>query len=239
MLEDIFVRFSLIILVAVGISAIMKIFKQPLIIGYIITGVITGPYFFDLLKTNEAVGIFPKIGIVLLLFTVGLHLNPKVIKEVGKVSLITGIGQVVFTSIIGYFIGIALGFSVVTSLYLSVALTFSSTIIIMKILTDKGDIGSVYGKIAIGFLIIQDLIAVLIHITISSMSSTNGILPIFARTFFSEIVLIGFFFLVSFYLLNPLMKFIARSQEFLFLFSISWALALASLAGPGVGPATR
>ncbi|MFH1325666.1 MAG: cation:proton antiporter family protein [archaeon] len=229
MLEDIFVRLSLIIIVAVGVSAVMKILKQPLIIGHIITGIIVGPYFFDLLRTNESVGTFSKLGVALLLFTVGLHLNPKVIKEVGKVSLVTGVGQVIFTSVIGYLIGIGLGFSFITSIYLSIAMTFSSTIIIMKLLTDKGDIDTVYGKIAIGFLIVQDLIAVLIHVTVSSMSGHNGVLSVFTRTLFNEVIVIGFFFLVSFYLLNPLMKFIAKSQEFLLLFSIGWALALASI----------
>src|SRR3989338_948277 len=152
-LDSIFLNISLIIIIAMVVAAIMRILKQPLIMGYIITGIIVGPYFFNLLSASDAVGTFSQIGVALLLFTVGLHLNPKVIKEVGKASLITGIGQVLFTTVIGYFIALALGFSSITAIYIAIAISFSSTIIIMKLLTDKGDIDTIYGKIAVGFLI--------------------------------------------------------------------------------------
>ena len=100
MVEELFIKLSLIIVIAVGVSAVMKLLKQPLIIGYIFTGIIVGPLFFNLIGTeNEIMSTFAKVGVALLLFTVGLHLNPKIIKEVGKVSLITGIGQVIFTSV--------------------------------------------------------------------------------------------------------------------------------------------
>ncbi|MDP2672883.1 MAG: cation:proton antiporter, partial [Nanoarchaeota archaeon] len=109
----------------------MRILKQPLIVGYILSGILLGPILFNMLPNTETLQIFSQFGIAFLLFIVGLYLNPKTIKEVGKISLITGIGQVVFTALIGYFIGIWLGFSPIISLYIAVALTFSSTIIIM------------------------------------------------------------------------------------------------------------
>src|SRR3989338_7523946 len=100
----------------------MKLLKQPLIIGHIITGIIVGPLLFNIVRSEEVIAVFSQIGITLLLFIVGLTLSPKVIKEVGKVSLVTGLGQIIFTSLIGFLISRLLGFSVVVSLYISIAL---------------------------------------------------------------------------------------------------------------------
>ncbi len=229
MLESNFVNISLIILFAWGISAIMRILKQPLVIGYIFTGILVGPYFFNLIESSPSFNTFAQLGVALLLFTVGLHLNPKVIKEVGKVSLFTGIGQVIFTSVIGFLISKALGFSLVSSAYIAIALTFSSTIIIMKLLTDKGDLDSVYGKIAIGFLIVQDFIAVFALMFISSISTGDSSLTLIAATFVKGVIAVVILSLFGIYILPRVMKSIAKSQEFLFLFSLAWCLALASL----------
>lgn len=224
-----FIELSLIIILAVAISFIMRILRQPLIIGYIITGIIAGPYFFDLIKSSETITTFSQIGITFLLFIVGLSLNPKVIKEVGLVSLVTGVGQVIFTSIVGFLIGLLLGFSPIVSLYIAVALTFSSTIIITKILSDKGDTDTLYGKISIGFLIVQDLIAVIVLMVLSSMSSANSVSDLVIGTFSKGIFLLLGLFLISYFVLPKITRPIARSQEFLLLFSVGWCFAIASL----------
>ena len=229
MIESNFVNISLIILFAWGISAVMRIFRQPLVIGYIFTGILVGPYFFDLINSNSGFNTFAQLGLALLLFTVGLHLNPKVIREVGKASLITGIGQVIFTVLIGFSISKLLGFSLISSAYIAIALTFSSTIIIMKLLTDKGDLDSVYGKISIGFLIVQDFIAVFALMFISSISTGDSTLILIAATFIKGIIAVLVLSLFGVFVLPHLMKIIAKSQEFLFLFSLAWCLALASL----------
>src|SRR5690606_8117111 len=128
---------------------------------------------FNLTSSSGVLQIFSEIGIAILLFMVGIHLNPKIIKDVGKISLITGLGQVIFTSIIGFIILLALSFTFIESLYVAIALTFSSTIIIMKLLSDKGDMDSLYGRIAMGFLIVQDLVAMLL-LMIFSASGREG-----------------------------------------------------------------
>ncbi len=174
-------------------------------------------------------GIFAHIGIALLLFTVGLSLNPKMIKSVGKVSLITGLGQVVFTSGIGFLIAMALGFSTIVSIYIAVALTFSSTIIIMKLLSDKGDTDTLYGKIAIGFLLVQDLVVVLVLIVVASLSGGFSLSALAFGLIVKGVGLLGSVFVLSYYLLPKVIKIIAKSQEFLLLFSIGWCMALASL----------
>ena len=152
---NIFTEISIILIVTTIISLIMHSLRQPLVIGYILSGIVVGPYFLNILQSAEQVELFSKIGIVILLFIVGLGLNPLAIKEVGKVSFWAGIGQVVFTSIAGFLLAKGMGYETITSLYIAIALTFSSTIIVLKLLTDKGDLNKLYGKISIGILLIQ------------------------------------------------------------------------------------
>ncbi len=227
---DPFIEIGIIIVITTLLAGIMRLLKQPLIIAYIFAGIILGPYFLNIVRSIETITILSHIGVALILFIVGLGLTPKVIKEVGKISLITGIGQIIFTSLVGFSIGKLLGFSAIASLYVAIALTFSSTIIIMKLLSDKGDTGTLYGKIAIGFLIVQDLAAVLILMIVSSIPVGEFNFTTLAfETIFKGVGLLMLLFLAGIYVLPTITKFIAKSQEFLLLFSISWCLALASL----------
>ncbi len=224
-----FVQFGLIILVVFGVSIVMRLLKQPLIIGYILSGILVGPFFLNLIQGSEMLNVFSEMGIAFLLFIVGLHLSPKVLKHVGKISLVTGLGQILFTSLVGYFIGISLGFSVVTSIYIAIALTFSSTIIIMKLLSDKDNLEKLYGKISIGFLLVQDLVAILILIIVSSLASGAGAGNILFSTIIKGAVLVAVLIPISYYILPKLSDFFAKSQELLFIFAISWGLGLSLL----------
>ncbi len=229
MVQDIFINLSIIIILAVVISGIMRLLKQPLLIGYIITGILAGPLFLGLISSETIFDIFAKLGVALLLFMVGLHLNPKVIKEVGKVSLFTGLGQVIFTSIIGFLIAKTFGFSNIAAIYIAVALTFSSTIIIMKLLSDTKQIDSLHGKIAVGFLIVQDLVAIFALMIISSLSYNASLPGGIVATFFKGIIALIIIIFLTYFFFPKLTKSISNSQEFLFLFSIGWCLALSSL----------
>jgi Kef-type K+ transport system membrane component KefB len=170
-------------------------------------------------------------GIVFLLFIAGLSLNPRVLKSVGKVSLITGVGQVLFTTFIGFFIAKLLGFSDIAALYIAIALTFSSTIIIVKLLSDKGDPQVLYGRISVGFLIVQDVIAVLILMLISSSTGGFDFMSLSA-----ESILIGLGLLLSIALfgifgLPRITEIVAKSQELLLLVSIGWLMFLSVVFG--------
>lgn len=202
--------------------------------GYIVAGVLVGPHALNLLHSTEEIELFSKIGVATLLFIVGLSLNPDVGREVGKPSLYVGIGQVLFTSIIGYFLVLMLGFSSITSLYVAAALTFSSTIIILKLLADKGDIGKLYGKISVGMLLVQDLVATLILVVVTVWSSAEGVasgqvsLKIAMLLLWALTVGVALY-LISKYFLPHLTKWFAGNQELLFTFSLAWGLGLAAL----------
>lgn len=224
-----FIEISLILAVAALISAVMRMLKQPLIIGYIITGLIVGPYALDLVQNPDSLELFSQFGISLLLFIVGLNLSPRVIKEVGKVATITGVGQVVFTSTIGFILCILLGFTYIEGAYIAVALTFSSTIIVLKLLSDKGDLEKLYGKISVGFLLIQDIIATLILILISAFSLGSNISEVVFQLLWKGATITVILFLIIKFVFPLITKFFAKSQEFLFLFSIAWGMGLASI----------
>ena len=225
---EILVEIGIIIVITALIAGLMQFLRQPLIVGYILSGIVVGPYFLNIIHSTGTMDIFAHMGIALLLFIVGLNLNPKVIKEVGKVSSVTGIGQVIFTSLIGFFICKLFGFSTIISIYVAIALTFSSTIIIMKLLSDKDDMGTLYGKISMGFLIVQDLIAMLILMVISATPGEFNLTTLVIGTILKGLGLLVILSLIGIYILPSVTKAIARSQEFLLLFSVSWCLALAS-----------
>ncbi len=229
MIGGIFLELSLIIILAMIVSGIMRLLKQPLIIGYIITGILASPYFFELVRSTDTIAMFSQIGIAFLLFMVGLHLNPKVIMKFGKTSLLTGLIQVIFTSIIGFFIAAFFNFSLVESLYIAVAIAFSSTIIVMKLISDKGDLETLYGRISIGVLLVQDLIVIFMLMIISSMSNHVALTELIFSTILKGIGLLFLISLASIFILPRITNYIAKSQEFLFLFSIGWCFALAAL----------
>ena len=139
-METIFLQLAVILVVAFAISYVARLFKQPLILGYIIAGIILSPFLIKIGSSTEIIQTFSKFGIAFLLFIVGLHLNPKVLKEIGFASVGIGISQMIITFGVSFLVCLALGFNSVTSTYVGVALMFSSTIIAMKLLSDKKDL---------------------------------------------------------------------------------------------------
>lgn len=227
----IFFELSLLLVITTLVCIAMRFLKQPLVVGYILSGIIAGPYALNVLNARNELELFSKVGIVFLLFIVGLHLNPRVVREVGKISLVAGIGQVICTSLIGFFISLALGIDRIAALYVSIALTLSSTIIILKLLADKKDLQKLYAKISIGLLLVQDIVAAIILIFIAVIAN-EGAADIHQTLFLvglnGMVLLFGLLF-VSGYALPRLIDSIAGSQELLFLFSLAWGTGLASL----------
>jgi len=229
--EQIFTYLSIIIGVVLVSLWIMKLLKQPMIIWYIVAGTIISIAVPNLLSDNHSLETFSTIGISFLLFIVWLELNLKVIKDVWKTSIITGLLQVVLTAIIGYWLGLLLWFETLTALYLWIGFAFSSTIVILKLLSDKGNTDSVYGKISIGILIIQDIIVMLLFLWIATVEQIQwGSGLIVASTLLAKMIWLWIWlYLLSKYILPIATKRIAESQEHLFLFSIWRCLILGSL----------
>src|SRR3990167_5659201 len=212
---SLFVEFSFLLVVAAAMAFLMRLLRQPLIIGHIMTGLLVGPFALDLLQSVETLKLFSEMGIAFLLFTVGLGLNPGILKQFGKVALITGVGQVVVTGVVGVALCLALGFSLVTSLYISIAFAFSSTIIILKLISDKGDLENLYAKIAIGFLLVQDIIAIILLFALPILSAESGSFGVLVSTLLkASIVTLGVF-AVSHIFVRRMQAYLARSPEFM------------------------
>ncbi len=228
---NIFFELSLLLTITALITMVVKRFRQPLVVGYILSGIMAGPYVLNVLTSQHELELFSKVGIVFLLFIVGLYLNPKIIKEVGKVSLITGLGQVIFTSTIGFALTVALGIDYLAALYVAIALTFSSTIIILKLIADKKDLQKLYAKIAIGFLLVQDIVAtfILIIITVASGQTEANLATTVLLTIGKGMILFSLLSLFQRYVLPKLVNYAAESPELLFLFSLAWGTLLASI----------
>jgi Kef-type K+ transport system membrane component KefB len=162
LLTNPFYEIAFVLLVSAIVGAIGLQLRQPLIVAFIAVGILVGPSAFGWVIPSEEMELLAELGIALLLFVVGLKLDLHLIQSMGSVALATGLGQVAFTSIGGGLISLLLGFAPLTAAYIAVALTFSSTIIVVKLLSDKREIDSLHGRIALGFLIVQDLVVVLV-----------------------------------------------------------------------------
>jgi Kef-type K+ transport system membrane component KefB len=228
--ENVFTALSIVIVIASLMALLMRLIKQPLIIGHILTGILVGPLVFHLLTSATTIETFSNIGIALLLFIIGLGLNPKVIKEVGKVAALAGIIEVGIVAFVSILVGEHLGLGYRQAMFLGIALSFSSTIIILKLLSDKREQNRLYGKITIGILIIQDLLAVIALLFVTSQGNSQTIsLSHLGWLAAKGILAATALFVVGVYILPKFNKFISSSQEFLFLFAIGWGFGAAAL----------
>ncbi|MCF6506306.1 sodium:proton exchanger [Blastococcus sp. MG754426] len=222
---------ALLALAAVIAAAAVKL-RQPLIISFIAVGIAVGPVGLGWVEENDQVALLAELGIALLLFLVGLKLDPHLIRTTGPVAVATGLGQVLFTSVVGFGLGLLLGLSPVEAVYVAVALTFSSTIIIVKLLSDKREIDQLHGRIAVGFLIVQDIVVVLVMITLTAVGTAgqgDSLAVDLALVLGKGVVFVGGIFLAVRYLLRPALAWMARSKELLVLFALAWGIALAGL----------
>ena len=228
MLANSFAEIAALLALAAGVGALALQLRQPLIVAFIFVGLLAGPSALGWVKAHDEIDLLAQLGVAVLLFVVGLKLDLKLVRHLGPVALATGIGQIVFTIVFGFLLALGLGMDWVKALYVAVALTFSSTIIIVKLLSDKREIDSLHGRIAVGFLIVQDIAVVIAMMMVGSW--TSGEVPgitaaVIAAKLAGALLLVG---LLMRYLLPPLLAKLARSQELLLLFGISWGVLLAA-----------
>jgi Kef-type K+ transport system membrane component KefB/Trk K+ transport system NAD-binding subunit len=226
---DLFAQLSIVIVVTAVIAGIARALKQPLTIAYILSGFLLTPFVFNTSSAHDSLGIFSQMGIAILLFIVGLHLSPHQVKDFGKASFLIGLFQVLLTSTLGFYVALLLGFPTTESIYIGVALAFSSTIIVLKLISDKKDLEKLYGRIAIGILLLQDLVAMIALIFSSALSAQSPTASTFVILLLKGAVLIATVYLIGNYVLPKLGSFFARSQEYLLLFSIAWGFGLAAV----------
>jgi len=230
-LDNIFYQISLLLGIVTAISFVVHLLRQPLIISYIITGIVSGPVLLNIIDSNQGFyEAFSEFGVVLLLFVVGLSLNFSYLRQIGRVAVTAGVAQVFFTSSLGLLILLNFGFSFISAAYLAIAITFSSTIIIIKLLSDKREMESLYGRYTIGLMLVQDVIAIFLLLFIPLVSSDTPFLTTLGVWLIKGIILFSVVASLSKFVLPRLLKRIAKSSEFLFIFTVGWCFGVASLA---------
>ena len=228
-LEELLFQIGAIIVIASGLAMVAHRLRQPLIIAYIVAGVVVGPSLFGIVRSSDMFEALSQMGVAFLLFTIGLGLNWRKVREVGSMAFATGIAQIVLTGILSFALSLYAGFPTVTSLYFSLALTFSSTIIVVKLLMDKEEIDTLYGRIAVGILLVQDFVAMLSLLAIGAMGRGATVSDILLQSVLKGIIMLPILWLVSARMIPRIVAYAARSQELLFLFSISWCFLVAGL----------
>ena len=236
---NVFLEFTVVICFAALISLIFRFLKQPAILAYILTGIVIGPLGLFHLTNVEFFSALAEVGITLLLFMIGLEIRISDLSSVGKMTLIVGPAQITFSFIIAYIISLLFGFPFLGALYIALAVTFSSTIIIVKLFSDKRELHALYAKMSLGILLIQDFLAIMFLIFLSGFSLKTGTptpLNQFGFVLLKAVGLFGIIIFLSQKIFPKITEFLAKSQETLFLASIAWVFGLAALvSSPYIG----
>ncbi len=236
----IFFELTVIICLAAVLVVIFRILKQPLILAYILTGILIGPLGLFHMGSSEVLQTMGELGITLLLFILGLELRFSEIRSIGKVALGVGFLQMVGTFLIGYCLSLLLGYAPTPSVYIGLALMFSSTIIVVKLLGDKKDLSSLYGKITVGILLAQDFMAIFTLIILAGFQNktfASGIsLYPFLLVFLKAFLLFALVYYLSRSIFPRIIDAVSRSAEALFLVSLGIAFGMAGLvSSPYIG----
>ncbi len=230
--NDTFTSTALVLAVVTVVAFVAHRARQPLIVAFIAVGVLVGPSGLEIITESEPLELFADLGIAVLLFLVGLKLDLHLVRSMGKVALATGFGQIGFTALFGFLLSTLLGLSAQESLYVAIALTFSSTIIIVKILSDKRELEKLHGRIALGFLIVQDIVVVIVMVVVSTLGtdSDSGVGWQIGRIFLTGVgLLVGTWF-ITVYVIPRVLAMVASSQELLIITSVAWAVSVAAFS---------
>lgn len=228
---------AVVVLIATILGIIARLFKQPLILAFIGTGIIISQLGLFHLNDAETLRIFSDLGIMFLLFLVGLEIDFRSLKLIGKPSFIIGGAQIAGTFMLGFLLSTLLAFSPIEAAYIAIAITLSSTVIVVKMLSENKDAGSLYGKLSVGLLLVQDLVVILILVLLSGIASGSGFVPTqLAITIGKAMLLFGATILIGRKVIPVIFDKIALSQELTFFSSISWAFIVAAIVShPAIG----
>lgn len=208
------------------LAIVFGFFRQPTILGYIAAGLLIGPVL-GLVKDTTVLGNFSEIGIALLLFIIGVELDIRRIRQLGISSMLVGLLQVVITVAISYFAAVKIGFSPLQAVYVSLIVAFSSTMVVVKLLSDKNELDSLHGELVLGILIVQDIIAVFAMAVLGTMGNFTpaAIAAVVGKgaLLIASAVAVGI-------VLNKALRYLVSSKELLFIFAIALCMAFGAWA---------
>ncbi len=211
---------------AAALAIVFSFLKQPIILSYILAGLVIGPLL-GILKDGAALGMFSELGIALLLFVIGIELDLKRIRQLGISPIAAGFLQVLLTGAISYFVAAAAGFSAMQAVYVSLIVSFSSTMVVVKLLSDKNELNSLHGELVLGILLVQDLIAVF---AMAALSTIGNLTPSAIGLVIGKGIALVLGSIAIGLVLNRFMRRLVNSKELLFIFAIAVCMLLAALA---------
>lgn len=225
--NEAFFQIGVVIIIATIFAFIAKRLNQPLIPAYIITGLLIGPVY-GLITNKELITNMSEIGIAFLLFIVGLEMDFKKLKDVALVAGLGGAIRSLSMFTLGFIIALIIGFVTKEAVYIGIIIAFSSTMIVVKLISDKRELDTLHGRIAVGILLLEDLLAILALSVLTSLEGNSFIAVIFALV--KGILLLFVALALTKFIFPAIFKISAKSQELLFLSSISICFLLSITA---------
>ena len=226
MVSSLLIDIGIIILAAAILALITKFLRQPIVLGYVIAGLLIGPLVWGFVDNADLVKQLSELGIAFLLFIVGLELDLNKFKQLGNVIVVAGILQVVLVTIVAaYFAGFWVGG--LEAFYIGLIVAFSSTMIVVKLVSDKAELDTLHGKIILGILLVQDILVV---VALSLLQSLGGTSLVALLSLVKGLALIIVSYLIGRYMLGYVLRASAALPELLFVVSIAIAFLYSALA---------
>jgi Kef-type K+ transport system membrane component KefB len=231
---DLLSNIGLAIVAATAFALLAKALKQPLLLAYLAAGIVVGPRMgLGLIQDEASITLISEIGLILLLFIIGLEIDLKKLLSAGRTLIVSGLSQFLICTALGLGFFVLMGFKVGSgrfdALYLAVAMALSSTMIVVKILYDKFELTTLPGRITLGILVFQDIWAIL-FLSIQPNLLTPG-LSIILLSFVKGAGLVLLSLVVSRYVLSHVFSFIAKISELLLVTAIAWCFLISGVAG--------
>jgi Kef-type K+ transport system membrane component KefB len=226
--EGILFDVGLAIVAATALAYVARLLRQPLLLAYIGAGLLIGPPVLGLIEDEAMIAELSELGLAFLMFIVGLEIDLKKLVSSGRIGALVGTVQVVVCAVLTVAFVMLLGFSGLPALYLGVASAFSSTMIVVKLLSDKSELDTVHGRLTLGILLMQDVLAIIVLAVQPNLDEPSA-LPIVVSTL-SGLGLVAGALLVSRFVLPALFRFVAKSPEVVMISAIAWCMIVGYLA---------
>ncbi len=230
---SLFAEFSVLFLAAAGVAFVFQLLRLPAVVGYLLVGLALGPFALGVFHSTEIFELLAQVGMCALLFSVGLHVNAKAIKEMGTTVLKIGLIQILLNVGLGVLIGRVVGFGWFAAGLLGAALSFNSTVLALRSLGERGDLSRSHGKITTGILLMQDIFATMVLLAVGIIP-LHGDVTTILFVVLKGVLLIGVVLGFAHTLMPKIVEKIAHSQELLAIASLAFALGM-SLAFHAIG----
>ena len=221
-----------VIVTATILAVIARRLKQPVLLAYLVTGLVLGPALFNVVNETSTITLMSELGLGFLLFLVGIELNLNEIKDLLKPITVIAIGQTILQTLLAFIVPFWLGFGLFETFIIALCTVFGATPVIVKILTEKDELSSLPGKLDVGVLVLQDIYLILIVALINSGTLTQP-----DQIFFTLAKIIGLITVIgvislasSKYLLDDVFRRIADNSHAFFIHAVAWAFLFISLA---------